>query len=147
MKFKYFILIISAFGFFGCSSTTRYTTNSESSNTTTSGKSDYDDASILQTEYTVASYYADKFNGRKTANGETYDMYGISAAHISYPFGTIVKVTNMSNGKSIILKINDRKPDTNGRDIDLSLGAAKKLEMVQSGIAKVRIDVLKWGKN
>ena len=74
-------------------------------------------------------------------------MHGISAAHISYPFGTIVKVTNMSNGKSIILKINDRKPDTNGRDIDLSLGAAEKLDMVQSGIAKVRIDVLKWGKN
>jgi rare lipoprotein A len=147
MKIKYFILIISVLGFFGCASTTRYINNSESSNTTTSEISDYDDASILQTEYTVASYYADKFNGRKTANGETYDMYGISAAHISYPFGTIVKVTNMSNGKSIILKINDRKPDTNGRDIDLSLGAAKKLEMVQSGIAKVRIDVLKWGKN
>ncbi len=147
MKIKYFILIISALGFFGCASTTRYTTNSESSNATTSEITDYNDASILQTEYTVASYYADKFNGKKTANGETYDMYGISAAHISYPLGTIVKVTNTSNGKSIVLKINDRKPDTNGRDIDLSLGAAEKLDMVQSGIAKVRIDVLKWGKN
>jgi len=147
MKIKYFILIISALGFFGCASTTRYITKSESSNATTSEITDYNDASILQTEFTVASYYADKFNGRKTANGETYNMYGISAAHISYPFGTIVKVTNLTNGKSVVLKINDRKPDTNGRDIDLSLGAAEKLDMVQSGIAKVRIDVLKWGKN
>ncbi len=147
MKFKFFVVIISAFGLFGCASTTRFSKSSESSSTVKTENSKYDDADILQTEYTVASYYADKFNGRKTANGETYNMYGISAAHVSYPLGTIVKVTNLSNGKSVVLKINDRKPDTNNRDIDLSLGAAEKLDMVQSGIAKVRIDVLKWGKN
>ncbi len=147
MKLKYFVVIISALGLFGCASTTRYATKNETSSNSAIGKSKYVDADIIQTEYTVASYYADKFNGKKTANGETYNMYGISAAHISYPFGTIVKVTNLSNGKSVILKINDRKPDTNGRDIDLSYGAAEKLDMLQSGIAKVRIDVMKWGEN
>ncbi len=140
-------MIIASIGIFGCASTTRFSKDNETSSTVKSEISNFDDSEILQTEFSVASYYADKFNGRKTANGETYDMYGISAAHISYPFGTIVKVTNMSNGKSIVLRINDRKPDTNGRDIDLSLGAAEKLDMIQSGIAKVRIDVLKWGVN
>ena len=147
MKIKFYLMIITSIGIFGCASTTRFSKDNETSSTVKSEISNFDDSEILQTEFSVASYYADKFNGRKTANGETYDMYGISAAHISYPFGTIVKVTNMSNGKSIVLRINDRKPDTNGRDIDLSLGAAEKLDMIQSGIAKVRIDVLKWGEN
>ena len=147
MKIQFYLMIITSIGIFGCASTTRFSKDNETSSTVKSEISNFDDSEILQTEFTVASYYADKFNGRKTANGETYDMYGISAAHISYPFGTIVKVTNMSNGKSIVLRINDRKPDTNGRDIDLSLGAAEKLDMIQSGIAKVRIDVLKWGVN
>ena len=147
MKIKYFVVFIFVFGLFGCASTTRFSKDNGSTSTTNTANNRYDGTNILQTEYTVASYYADKFNGRKTANGEIYNMYGISAAHISYPLGTIVKVTNLSNGKSVVLKINDRKPDTNGRDIDLSLGAAEKLDMVQSGIAKVRIDVLKWGKN
>ena len=147
MKLKYFVLIIIVIGIGGCASTTRFAKSDGTSSSDNAEGTKYGNAEILQTEYTVASYYADKFNGRQTANGETYDIYGISAAHISYPFGTIVKVTNLSNGKSVVLKINDRKPDTNGRDIDLSLGAAEKLNMVQSGIAKVRIDVLKWGKN
>lgn len=104
------------------------------------------DAVYLETVEAVASYYAHKFHGRKTASGEIYDMNSLSAAHINYPLGTIVKVTNIKNGKHVTLKINDRKPDTNGRAIDLSLQAAKEIEMVKSGIGLVRIDVIEWGK-
>ncbi len=100
----------------------------------------------LATEVGIASYYADKYNGRQTSSGEIYDMYGISAAHPAYPMGTIVKVTNLSNNQSLILKINDRMPDFKGRVIDLSLGAARKLDMIKNGTAKVKIEVIKWGK-
>ncbi len=144
---KFAIIFLTALILSGCASTTRFSKNTGSASSSIDEKINYEDADILQTEYTTASYYADKFNGRKTANGEIYDMNGVSAAHINYPFGTILKVTNLTNGKFVILKINDRKPDTNGRDIDLSLGAAKKLDMIQSGITKVRIDILEWGIN
>jgi rare lipoprotein A len=101
----------------------------------------------LEVEYGVASYYADKYNGRRTTSGEIYNMYGISAAHISYPMGTIVRVTNLDNDLSLILTINDKMPDTHKRIIDLSYGAAKKLDMIKSGIANVKIEVIKWGDN
>ena len=97
-------------------------------------------------QYGVASYYGPKFHGRKTANGEIFNMYKLTAAHRYYPFGTIVKVTNLSNGKSVIVRINDRGPFVRGRIIDLSYGAAKKLGMLGSGVAKVKLKVLKWGK-
>jgi rare lipoprotein A len=99
----------------------------------------------LKTEIGTASYYADKYNGRETSSGEIYNMYGLSAAHPSYSMGTIVKVTNLTNNKSVILKINDRMPDFKNRIIDLSYGAAEKLDMLTSGTAKVRVDVIKWG--
>jgi peptidoglycan lytic transglycosylase len=101
----------------------------------------------LETEYGIASYYADKYNGRKTASGEIYNMYGISAAHINYPLGTIVKVTNLDNNLSLILTINDRMPDIHNRIIDLSYGAAEKLDMIKKGTANVKIEVIKWGDN
>jgi rare lipoprotein A len=99
----------------------------------------------LETNIEVASYYSDEFNGEKTANGEVYNMYELTAAHIDYPFNTVVRVTNMSNEESVIVRINDRKPDTNGRAIDLSLKAAHELRMISSGIAKVKVEVLEWG--
>lgn len=136
--------------FNACSSAPRFTTaDDEDENTTEKLKEENIDISNftpLETEYGEASYYADKFHGRKTANGEIYNMYGISAAHISYPLGTIIKVTNLSNNLSVILKINDRMPDIHNRLIDLSLGAAKKLDMLKSGTARVKIEVIKWGK-
>src|SRR5690606_36988040 len=82
----------------------------------------------------VASYYSDEFHGRKTANGETYDMYGLTAAHKTYPFNTQVRVTNLSNGKSVELRINDRMPVYNKRLIDISFQAAKELNMITKGI-------------
>lgn len=106
-----------------------------------------DTETVLETEVGIASYYAEPFHGRKTANGEIYDMHGLTAAHPSFPLGTIARVTNLKNGKSVLLKINDRMPRHPQRIVDLSLGVAKKLDMVKDGLAKVRIDILKWGDN
>ncbi len=89
----------------------------------------------------TASYYAHKFHGRQTANGERYDMYALTAAHKKLPFGTMVRVTNLSNNRSVIVRINDRGPFVGNRVIDLSLGAAKAIEMVQSGTARVRLEI------
>jgi rare lipoprotein A len=88
----------------------------------------------------LASWYGKKFHGRKTANGETYNMYGISAAHKTLPLGTYVTVKNLDNGKTLVVRINDRGPFVKGRIIDLSYGAAKKLGVVGPGTA--RVDVL-----
>ncbi len=90
----------------------------------------------------TASWYGRKFHGRKTSNGETYDMYGISAAHKTLPFGTGVRVTNLRNGRKLEVRINDRGPFAKGRIIDLSYGAAKKLGVVGPGTAPVEIVAL-----
>ncbi|MCR5046618.1 MAG: septal ring lytic transglycosylase RlpA family protein [Treponema sp.] len=90
----------------------------------------------------VASYYADKYHGRKTSNGETFNMYDMTAAHKTLPFNTKVKVTNLANGKSVVVRINDRGPFIKGREIDLSKGAAVKIGMIKSGTAKVSLEIL-----
>lgn len=134
---------------YSCSSAPRFTTEDDEDETAAEELEeeniDISNFTPLETEFGAASYYADKFHGRRTANGEIYNMYGISAAHIKYPLGTIVKVTNLSNNLSVVLRINDRMPDIHNRLIDLSLGAAKKLDMLKSGTAKVKIEVIKWG--
>ncbi|MDB5229785.1 MAG: rare lipoprotein [Chitinophagaceae bacterium] len=85
------------------------------------------------------SYYADKYNGRKTSNGDTFSQSRLTAAHKTLPFGTKVKVTNLDNGKTATVKINDRGPFVQGRIIDVSKIAAKKLDMLSAGVASVRI--------
>jgi len=90
----------------------------------------------------VASYYGKEHHGKKTAKGEIFHMYKLTAAHRSLPFGSQVKVTNLSNQRSVIVRINDRGPYYQGRIIDLSLAAAERLEMVKSGITKVKLEVL-----
>lgn len=99
-------------------------------------------AQKIQTEG-VASYYADKFVGRTTANGEIYEHTKLTAAHKKLPFGTKVKVTNLSNKKTIIVVINDRGPFVKDRIIDLSKSGAKKLDFINQGITKVKIEILK----
>jgi rare lipoprotein A len=89
-----------------------------------------------------ASWYGPGFHGRKTANGERYDMYAMTAAHRSLPFGTKVRVTNRSNGKSVVVRINDRGPYAGGRVIDLSRGAAQAVSMLGSGVVPVNLEVL-----
>ncbi len=86
-----------------------------------------------------ASYYGDEFVGRKTANGEIFSQSNLTAAHKKLAFGTKVKVTNLSNNKSVTVRINDRGPFVAGRIIDLSKSAAKKIDMVGAGVAKVKI--------
>ncbi len=93
----------------------------------------------------IASYYAGDFHGKKTANGEEYDMHKMTAAHRSFPFGTKVRVTNLENNKSVIVRVNDRGPFKLERIMDLSLGAAEALDMMKNGTAKVRLEVVEWG--
>ncbi|CAA6809763.1 MAG: Rare lipoprotein A precursor [uncultured Sulfurovum sp.] len=88
------------------------------------------------------SWYGKKFHGRKTANGERYNMYAYTAAHKTLPFGTVVKVTNLRNKRSVTVRINDRGPYIRGRIIDLSYLAAKKLGYVNKGVTKLKVKVL-----
>ena len=92
-----------------------------------------------------ASFYADKFHGRKTANGEIFNMYDFTAAHKTLPFNTILKVTNIANGKNVTVRVNDRGPFVQGREIDLSKAAAQKLDMISEGTAHVSIEILQLG--
>jgi len=94
----------------------------------------------------IASYYAHDFHGKKTANGEQFDMHALTAAHRSFPFNTKVRVTNSDNGKSCIVRVNDRGPFKLERILDLSLGAAEVLDMMKSGTANVTLEVLEWGE-
>lgn len=93
-------------------------------------------------EVGIASWYGKDFHGKKTANGRIYNMYGVSAAHKTLPLGTQVRVTNLENRRSIVLVINDRGPFVGDRIIDLSYGAAQKLDTVQRGVAKVRVTAI-----
>ncbi|MCA9805242.1 MAG: septal ring lytic transglycosylase RlpA family protein, partial [Cyanobacteria bacterium HKST-UBA02] len=89
-----------------------------------------------------ASWYGRKFHGRKAANGERFDMNGLTAAHRTLPFGTKLLVTNRRTGSSCVVKVNDRGPYHGNRVIDLSKGAAEKLQMVSSGVAMVDVVVI-----
>jgi rare lipoprotein A (peptidoglycan hydrolase) len=146
----FLFLIIS---FYGCASSTRFpsrhsddkTSEDEIGNRYDKNPPVNDYSDVLESRVGVASYYSDKFQGKKTANGEVFDQDKLTAAHPTYSFGTVVRVKNISNRKTVIVRINDRKPDFNGRIIDLSKKAAEELDMITSGIAKVQVDVLKWG--
>jgi rare lipoprotein A len=96
-------------------------------------------------KYGKASWYGKPFHGRKTANGERYNMYNMTAAHRTYAMGTLLKVTNLRNRRSVRVRINDRGPFYNTRNIDLSYGAARKLGMVNKGVGKVKIEVISSG--
>jgi rare lipoprotein A len=87
----------------------------------------------------VASYYGPGFHGRKTASGERFDQNAMTAAHRTVRFGTCLRVVNMENGKSVEVRVNDRGPFKDERIIDVSLGAARKLDMVEKGLARVRL--------
>lgn len=90
----------------------------------------------------VSSWYGPNFHGKLTANGEIYDMNGITAAHRTLPFGTILLVENLDNGKTVQVRINDRGPYAKNRIIDLSKGAAERIEMIGPGTARVRLYLL-----
>jgi len=90
----------------------------------------------------TASFYHKKFDGRKTSSGERVDNSKFTAAHSSIPFGTLVRVTNQSNGKSVVVKVNDRFYPRKGHLIDITYSAAQKIDMVRQGVARVTIEVL-----
>lgn len=93
-------------------------------------------------EYGIASWYGPGFHGRRTASGEIYNMYKLTAAHKTLPFGTYVRVINLKNGKSVIVKINDRGPFVSGRIVDLSYAAAREIGMLKTGTASVKLIAL-----
>lgn len=91
----------------------------------------------------TASWYGPRFHGKSTANGETFDQSALTAAHKSLPFGTLLKITNLRNHKSVIIRINDRGPYVDGRDLDLSKATAKALGILHKGVVKVKVEELK----
>ena len=126
-----------------CSSSPRYTTGSRSrSKPVKKVNSTAKSKKILKG---ISSYYGEDFHGKLTANGEVFDMYGLTAAHKTLPLNTIVKVTNLENKKSLILRINDRGPYVKGRMLDCSYGAALKLGFIGNGTTKVKVEVIELG--
>ncbi len=97
---------------------------------------------VVWLEEGVASWYGNPFHGRQTASGEIYDMEALTAAHRTLPFGTVLRVQNLDNGRMTIVRINDRGPFVRGRDLDLSRRAARELEMLGPGTARVRLTVV-----
>jgi rare lipoprotein A len=91
----------------------------------------------------TASWYGDYFVGKPTASGEDFDMYDMTAAHPTLPLGSYVQVTNLRNGRVVVVKVNDRGPVVPGRIIDLSYGAAKVLQFEQRGLQRVRLDLVR----
>lgn len=88
----------------------------------------------------TASYYASKFEGKRTASGEVFHLDSLTAAHKLLPFGTMLRVTNQKNGKTIVVRVNDRLPASSKRVIDLSYAAAKEVDMIREGLVQVKID-------
>lgn len=154
------VLLVFAAVLGGCASSPRFTTRETPHATAPARRADAPDReepassetpasdgkTLLMTQG-LASYYADDFNGKQTANGEIFDMYGLTAAHRSLPFGTKLRVTNLDNMKTVIVRVNDRGPFKMERIIDLSLGAASQLQMLGVGVARVQLDVIEWGDN
>ncbi len=90
----------------------------------------------------TASWYGENFEGKPTASGEPYEMYDMTAAHLTLPIGSYVRVTNLHNGKAVVVRVNDRGPVVPGRIIDLSYGAAQALQFRHSGLQRVRLDLV-----
>lgn len=95
----------------------------------------------------VISYYGDDFNGKKTSNGEIFNMNDFTCAHKTLPFNTILKITNLKNNKSVQVRVNDRGPFVIGRELDVSKMAAQKLEMIKDGTCIAKIEIVELGEN
>ena len=129
---------------YSCSSTIRYASNPAPVYQSNVNNSKFHSGQIITGK---SSYYGSKFHGRKTANGEIFDMYKLTAAHRELPFETLLKVTNTKNNKSVIVHVNDRGPFVTGRILDLSYGAAKKIDMINDGVADVILEIMRLGKS
>jgi rare lipoprotein A len=129
---------------FGCGSNTPLVKRDSAGQYTINGKTYYPMKTVAAgyTQKGVASWYGPGFHGKKTSSGEVYDMHCMTAAHSVLPLNTMVKVTNLSNNKEVVVRVNDRGPFVNDRVIDLSLAAARDLGMVQYGTVPVRVSVI-----
>lgn len=134
MKFKnlLFITLVSTFTSFA------YAGNSQSTNTSPTS----DKHNIVAKRSAQVSYYGPGFHGRKTANGERFNMHALTVAHKSLPFGTKVEFTCSQTGRKVVARVNDRGPYIRGRSFDLSLGTAQALGVVERGVAKVTYRIL-----
>lgn len=94
----------------------------------------------------IATWYGKRFQGRKTANGERFDVKKLTAAHKTFPFGTIVRVVRDDTRQSVVVRINDRGPFSKGRVIDLSEAAASEIDLIQRGTTPVHLEILRWGE-
>ena len=128
------ILVIHA-----CTSSARY--RAGAIQTTDRGR--YNEGMTLRGK---ASYYGENFHGQKTASGEIFNMYALTAAHKSLPFGTQIQVTNIENNKSVIVRINDRGPFIGGRILDLSYRAGREIQMIARGTVEVKIKIIRLGR-
>ena len=144
VKFTFWFLIpFMALMVFSCSSSQNLQNRgSDQSSIREELVNDRSQYTISQTLYGKASYYAEEFHGRKTANGEIYDMNKNTSAHRTLPFGTICRVTNLANNKTVLVRINDRGPFVPGRILDLSKGAAQAIGGISQGIIEVMIEIL-----
>ncbi|MCH7731976.1 MAG: septal ring lytic transglycosylase RlpA family protein [Candidatus Marinimicrobia bacterium] len=141
MKIKVILFFLVLSFIFGCATSPRYKSGERHKGSRETTKIKKRTKTIIG----ISSYYAEDFHGKLTANGEVYDMYGLTAAHKTLPLNTIIRVTNLDNQKSIILRINDRGPFVKDRILDCSYGAAVKLGFVGQGTAKVKIEVIELG--
>lgn len=101
-----------------------------------------EDEKSIETTTGKASYYADKYQGRPTASGEPFDQKALTCAHRTYKFGTMLRVTNVANNKSVKVRVNDRGPYVKTRIVDLSRAAAEKIDMINAGVVDVKVEVL-----
>ncbi len=125
-----------------CSSTVRFSSNSDSL-PVKKGKQKFYVGQVLKGK---CSFYASKFHGRKTASGEIYNMFDLTAAHRTLPFGTILEIENLSNGKKVKVRVNDRGPFRANRILDLSLQAARQLDFIEQGTTTVKATIIELGK-
>jgi rare lipoprotein A len=100
-------------------------------------------SAMAQTEKGTASYYHDKFQGRRTSSGEIFKQELMTCAHKTLPFGTMLKVTNLSNDSTVVVKVNDRLPKSSKRCVDLTTAAAKQLNFISRGLTKVSMEIIK----
>lgn len=133
LRYLFFFILISLF-IASCGTTSRFGDSEDNERTPKSAGQKIEDG--------VASWYGPNFHGKLTANGEKYDMYGLTAAHRTLPFNTIVRVKNLDNDKSVTVRINDRGPYAKNRIIDLSKKAAEKIDMLGNGTANVELLLL-----
>lgn len=135
-ELKIIFLTLSILFFTACSASKRFTFEKDYENYEFNTP---DEEGLEFVEQGIASYYADEYHGKKTASGEIYNMNDLTAAHPSLSFGIKLLVKNLKNNKTVIVRINDRMPDFKGRVIDLSLAAAKKIDMISDGTVEVKI--------